>query len=510
MKKQLLLGLAAAACSVSWAAIPAGYEWPTDMITAQPEGTEYQTYCGSQISWLLYNGTTPASTTDNYGIKRQMVVDGDNVYLRGFLLENDLDTWIKGVTQANGDVLFSFPQMISDAENQELYLAALTPTLTNGTVTLDFDPANCNMTMRWVDGVLTQVLPSTDGLSDEQLIRYTGVIGAVNKYGNFSAYGEKGMSVKKWSEEPATAPTFDSTENYAVSYVNADNQQNIAQYEVNMAGNQVWVKGLNRYLPDSWLHGTVTEAGNWEFNMAQYCGVFRSYYFFYLGMDKATKTQVDKITFTKQADGSLKADYSLALNIGTEKLTPSQIFSELTFTPMANVEHTPLAPTDLELEWDESDEMGVVAFLLPDTDTNGLPLDASRLYYNIYYDGELHTFTPEGDFVDEVMTDVPALYSNDLTIMPAGDGFIILAVLEPHNTVGVRCVYKNGNGTTTYSDILSGTLISGVKGVTATSEVVSEVYYDMQGRKIEKPANGMYIVKATYADGKTRAKVVLK
>lgn len=154
--------------------------------------------------------------------------------------------------------------------------------------------------------------------------------------------------------------------------------------------------------------------------------------------------------------------------------------------------------------------MGVVAFLLPDTDTNGLPLDASRLYYNIYYDGELHTFTPEGDFVDEVMTDVPALYSNDLTIMPAGDGFIILAVLEPHNTVGVRCVYKNGNGTTTYSDILSGTLISGVKGVTATSEVVSEVYYDMQGRKIEKPANGMYIVKATYADGKTRAKVVLK
>lgn len=507
MRKFLLLLVMALVSVPSLMALPEGYEWPTEIIKAQPEGTVSQTYVSSQISWLLYNNQ-PASINGNYGVERLMVEDGDIVYLQNFLLEKKTGAWIKGVRQENGDVVFTFPQMISDQEGNELYLAMLTPTETEGGVDVIFDPDNCNMTMRWIDGVLTQVLPATGGIANEQVARYTGIVGAVNPNGNFTAFGEKGVTVKPWSEQPAEAPEFTSVESYSVTYVDRDFQTVTTQYEVGLSGDEVWIKGLNRFIPDSYIHGTVTPSGDWVFQLPQYSGVYSGYYTFFVGFDGPSAndpaSQTQSLTFFRGDDGTLVANTSLAVNIGTEKLSPSLVYSDMVLKPMSAVELTPLPPSDLELEWDDNDQMGVIAFLLPTAATDGTPLDISRLYYNVYYDGEIHTFTPDEDFVDSEMVDVPALYTNDITILQAGDGFIIMAVLVPYQTVGVRSVYMNANGVTTYSDVVSGTL--GMELVTdGAKEVASEVYYNLQGRKVENPTAGLYVVRTTYTDGSVRA-----
>lgn len=496
--------------AAAWA-LPADYQWPTEMITAQPEGELQQTYVSSQISWLLYNGQSPATINGNYGVERHMVVDGNDVYLKNFLLEKATDSWIHGTVRDNGDIVFSFPQKIYQDNAYTWYLAALTPRYVEGTadMVVEMVPGNCDMTMRWVDGVLTQVLPSTEGIDDEKLARYTGMVGAVNQKGGFLTFGEKGVTVKPWTEKPQTAPEFTSTEVYEFNYIDRDNAERHAQTTVGFADGEVWIKGLNRWIPEAWVKGTVTETG-WEFDTPQYMGNYIGYYTFAMGAEGNLAdglTAKDKIVFTL-SNGSLLSSDVLCVNIGTEKLDPSSIFSDMEFVPMANVVQTPPEPTGFELEWDDNDGMGVVYFVLPQLDTEGRPLDFSKLFYNVYFNGELHTFTPENDFVDEVMTDVPATYTNGFTILQAGDGGIILAVLEPYATVGVRCGYTN-TAETTYSEIVTNPL-AGLGSIDASSPVVEQVYYNPAGVRVDNPASGVYLLLETRANGrKSVRKVVL-
>ncbi len=487
--------------AAAWA-LPADYQWPTEMITEQPAGELTQTYCSSQISWLLYNNQNPATITGNYGVERHMVVDGNDVYLENFLLEKKTGSWIHGTVQDNGDVIFAFPQKIYQDKAYTWYLAALTPVLDeNGTITMEMVPENCNMTMRWIDGVLTQILPSTEGIENEQVARLTGMVGAINQNGGFLTYGEKGNTIKPWTETPQTAPEFTSTEIYEFNYINNENAEVHAQMEVGFAGDEVWLQGLNRWIPEAWVKGTVTEAG-WEFDLPQYMGNYIGFYTFAVGAEGNLAeglTEKNKISFSRNGESLVSSDV-LCVNIGTEKLNPSSVFSDMEFVPMANVVQTPPAPDSFDIEWDDNDGMGVVYFMMPSTDTEGRPLDTSKLFYNVYYNGELHTFTPENDFVDQTMTDVPATYSNDFTIMHTGDGGVLLVVLEPYATVGVRCGYRNATETT-YSEIVTNPL-AGIESIVATSPVVEQVYYTLTGARVDTPAPGaVYLVRSTRANG---------
>lgn len=496
MKKTFTFAMAFAFCNAAWG-LPADFSWPSEMIQQQPEGQLSQTYCGSEISWLLYNSQA-GSISNNYGICRQMVVDDNNIYLKNFLLETKTDSWIKGTIQENGDVVFSFPQMISDENGRNLYLGTLTPSYDeNGLFNPQLVPGECDMTMRWEDGVLRQVLPSTDGIEDERIAMYTGMVGAVNSQGVFAAFGEKGMSIKVWTEKPATAPEFSRTETYDINYINRDKEEMSSRIDVNFTESQVWIQGLNRFKPEAWLVGDITDNGNWTFSFPQYNGLIDDFYTFFLGVDENLTETVDKVSFSVNEDGTLTSTDNIVVNISTEKLNPSLVFSNMKFTPVAEIAQTPMPVSDLEAEWE--DDLGVVGFFLPSTDTEGRPLDMSKLYYNVYFDNELHTFTPENDFVDEVMTDVPAIYSNDLTFLEAGDGYILIVLFEPHKSVGVRCVYKNSVDTT-YSEIVTCSMsTSGVESI--AEEPVSTTYYDLRGITVADPEKGFYIRKRVMPDG---------
>lgn len=511
MNKFTAFAIALLPALAAWA-VPADYQWPTEMITEQPAGDYSQTYVSSQITWLLYNNQSPATINGNYGVERHMVVNGNDVYLENFLLEKNTGSWIHGTVQENGDVVFAFPQKIYQDSHYTWYLGTLTPTLTDGTINMELIPENCNMTMRWVDGVLTQVLPSTEGIENEQMARLTGMVGAVNQDGAFLAFGEKGLTVRTWTEQPLQAPEFTSTEAYELTYIDRDNAEVHTQLALGFINDEVWIQGINRWIPEAWIKGTVTETG-WEFSMPQYMGNYLGFYTFAMGATGNISdgfTPKDKITFTKTESGSLLSSDVLCVNISTEKLDPSLVFSDMEFTPMSAVVQTPPAPDSFEVEWDSNDGMGIVYFVLPSTDTEGRPLDMSKLFYNVYYNDQLYTFTPDNDFVEEEMTDVPALYSNDFTILHTGDGGVMLVVLVPYQTVGVRCVYKNASETT-YSEIMTFPLNSGLALETADSPMVSETYFSTKGRPVVMPAPGnIYIVRRVYANGKVKvAKVTM-
>lgn len=507
MKKFLTIALTAAVGCAAMAQTQSDI-WPSEVIYQQPTGELHQTYCGSEISWLLYNGGA-ASMKNNYGICREMVTDGDDVYLKNFLLENKTDSWIKGTKQENGDILFSFPQKISDRNGNDMYLGMLTPSYgADSTLTLELIPGQCDMTMRWEDGVLRQVLPPAEGIENPNLAPYIGMVGAVDRQGNFKAYGEKGMSVKIWTEQPLEAPEFAFSRPYEITYTDRDNRRQQSQIEVNFTESQVWIQGLNKFKPEAWLAGDITADGDWTFTMPQYNGLVEDFYSFFLGVKEDGVSTVDTVVMKRGEDGTLTSTADIIVNIGTEKISPSLKFADIMLAPVEEVSQTPMSVTDLEAEWDS--DLGVVGFFLPTTDTEGRTLDMSKLYYNIYLDNELHTFTPENDFVDEEMTDIPANYSNDLTFMVAGDGYILVVLFEPYNTVGVRCVYKNSVATN-YSEIVSSSMIgSGIEKVEAGEPGSSVIYYDLNGVRTAKPNGGIFIRRTVNPDGSIRTDKVTK
>ena len=57
--------------------------------------------------------------------------------------------------------------------------------------------------------------------------------------------------------------------------------------------------------------------------------------------------------------------------------------------------------------------------------------------------------------------------------------------------------------------ILDGT--SSVKALDNNKVIISQEYYSIDGLKVEKPENGIYIVKSKYQDGSvTSKKIVIK
>lgn len=151
--------------------------------------------------------------------------------------------------------------------------------------------------------------------------------------------------------------------------------------------------------------------------------------------------------------------------------------------------------------------------------TTGSLLLTGDLYYSIYIDGELEVFEydPEGlpnshyFMLPEATSEIPYLFTNDndLDIWSETErqvGFYYDGV----TTMGVQAVYYY-NGKRTVSDIVTLNLETGevtkdnagVDGIYADSEVTKIEYFDLSGKKVSNPQGGIFVKRATLANGKT-------
>lgn len=143
-------------------------------------------------------------------------------------------------------------------------------------------------------------------------------------------------------------------------------------------------------------------------------------------------------------------------------------------------------------------------FELPAVDVDGNFIDPSKIYYNIYFDGseEPETLSPD-DYqnLTEEMTNVPYDFSDNYDFLCGGTTHTFYFYVAEYNNIGVSQTYTGG-GETHRSNIVWATNPTSIKGVSSDSKSVKSVnYYDLSGRQVSAPAQGLYIKTITYTDG---------
>ena len=142
-------------------------------------------------------------------------------------------------------------------------------------------------------------------------------------------------------------------------------------------------------------------------------------------------------------------------------------------------------------------------------------LDPSHLYYNLYIDGEVQTFSPD-DYqnVDTEMTDVPYSFYDQYEFYKYDENArTIYFYKEVKEKIGMEAFYidgdtRLGSGVAEYYPYGDPT---GVKMTDANVKQIKSVeFYDLSGRKVSNPTKGIYLRTVTYSDGTKASRKIVK
>ena len=148
---------------------------------------------------------------------------------------------------------------------------------------------------------------------------------------------------------------------------------------------------------------------------------------------------------------------------------------------------------------------------------DGQILMDNNIYYNIFINGELYTFTAEeypdlGELGITEITDIPVFLSTDEDIYSYGNYHGISFKRNDIQTIGIRALYLDGDirgeseivTVNTYGETVS------VGSLVTNSSSKTEMF-DLNGRKIANPAKGSVIIKrTTTADGNVTVEKIIK
>lgn len=478
-----------------------------EIISSTPEGTLIDPlYCSSDASYLVYSGAL--ATMSNNGYAGAMVRTENAVYIRNIISQYEASTyWVKGDVEADGSVTFRFPQLISQNStdaSKNRYVAVMTPHLAGTSVSLKAEEGACDLHMKWEGDRLVQVKPES---SDPNLDKFEGIVGLIDNDGDFLGYGEQGISYKTSEIKPLEAPADLQTSRYVYDYVDGSNNAKTTVITVGTSGDDVWFQGLNTFIPEAWVKGSLS---NGVVTVpSTFTGIVQGYLTYVTALSEDKTQLVNPLTFTK-TDDKYVANATVFVNIGDEKvdLNDNRIYSNVVLTPYVEGNKTPATPViDTSEEGTEAfieeEGMGALVFTLDAVDTEGNPLDQSKLYYNVFKNGELYTFDKDLYGLEEDMVDIPYDFQSDLIMSAYGYFFVFF--LEDMDSIGVRAVYKDGD-TTTYSETATYVFRNaGIVSPEGTSVPVSEEYINLNGQKVNHPENGIYIKITRYADGTMKA-----
>jgi hypothetical protein len=181
----------------------------------------------------------------------------------------------------------------------------------------------------------------------------------------------------------------------------------------------------------------------------------------------------------------------------------------------------PKAPCELSIYPHESDGYTNFYFEADKQNVDSWPLDEHKLYYRIYFDNKIYTFTPDDySSLEGDTTDINYLFSlksesdSSTEIGPYGTngntGLYCIRFPFVAENPGVQSVYKD-NDKEYCSEIVYCTPISDVKDAFVEKAVVCTTYTDLTGITVATPAAGLYVKTVTYSDGsRTTEKVFVR
>ncbi len=502
-------------------------------IVTEPEGEDEKYSRNSIFFGLDYYGGLYKSA--DFGCISH-VVWGDNgeVYIKNPFSGYDTQTYLVG--EMEGDkIQVTFPQKIyeetyPDWENDPEGILTVTDNYYAFKLTYTNDGTNSKMEMDLVDPVITFTVSeggikmdgdSFIGMLLEKRVA-DEVTGEEKSVLGWTGFADSGIVMTKVDDTPVVMPEGAETEKWILV---SDAEPRFV--DIAFCDEDVYIRGMLSSSPQATLKGRL-EDGEVVFDGPQYLGEDNRllHYAFFHPAELIESSEDDSEPYIFSSIPTVRVSYDAEQRVmqcpdgfgfafstiaGSIFLMEGYAYPEFIWQDM----DTPMTPDNPEiLSWDYYEEYGFggVSYCIPLNSVDGRLLETSRLYYNLYIDGEPYIFYPdEYPDLDEPMTDVPYSYEDSM-IYNWGDlcEAVIYAVGFEH--IGVRSIYDNRDGTREYSDIVydDGTIV-GIPDVEASAEVVSVEYYNLGGVRIERPVRGGISIRIVrYSDGSLKtSKVVM-
>ena len=502
------------------------------MISEQPQGTLYANYYGNEAGYEIFWGGVVSTEIDG-AAENFVVADNGDVYLKDAMSTLRQGNWIKGHKAEGDTIVFNFPQKYYQQEAEDEkgnptggmeYCYLWRTILSDGRDTFIPDPTSQTIKYVFRNDSLIRVDDFKDGI----------YLSLADADGVWVGYNDFRSTWTKCKDQIAVLPATAKPEKYQLDYFfNANGQSDTRIINVATDGNDIYLGNLSDGNPDGWVKGELKD-GKAYFKGMNYLGVEdgvdagTSYHTYfspagsvkqYFEDFKFTIDSVyfrDEIIFDYNAETkSLKSDSLFIINVGKKDIYALTKFYNSSMAPWIEKPGTPKKPFLYDfLPYKDGAGKGGIQFDVEYTSTDGVYLDPNKMYYNIYFDDEIHTFYSDeyksglpGD-TDEV-TDIPLNYNNNVDIMAYNNSRIVYFYTTGFESFGIQLLYKDGDKVYK-SDMAKfvfdeeGEPVAGIKNATAnnfSSAVKSVSYTDLSGRTISKPNKGIYMKTVRFADG---------
>lgn len=462
-------------------------------------------------------GTIVADTyTDDYYIKNPLPRTHIGSYIAGKLVEDGDDVYIE----------CQLPQWLNARDNNGVKMVVGRKTI-NPDGMIFYEPVETAE-----ENVIRYVMTEDEGFLlefDDPDLAVIATYAYLDEEGDGVFAGaaiERVLYNDPGRKAPVTMPEDVTPEKWGMIYSNDLRVHNV---QCAIKDNKVYLAGVAPQFPDNCVVGTI-EGETVTFEANQYLGDTETTYE-YLVFNHAefisSSDRGDVFNFEGSVLPSCVADYDAEAqtiscpmdiawfcNAGTDQLYYADFWVGPMFLPDNGGAATPSNPEILEwMEYEPAVGYGGFIVDLPLLGTNGEILSPEFYTYIVYFDGEPFTFTPEEyPGVPEAMTEIPYYFEDgeveDFRV--EGTQHIICWRADGYESFGVQGVYTY-NGVTNKSEVVSQELEgSGIKGNRIDYPEVSDIkFYDMTGREVLNPENGIYIKRINFVGGKSISEKVV-
>ncbi len=494
---------------------------PLTYVEEQPEG-ELKSY--KRSGWSYIEDWDGIYRSQQSGLAKVVFAENNEVYLENIISSINSGKWVKGtlsedkktITIAPGEVVEESSVYIYDEAQDDyisydgkLKLTMLKVTLDKGYITFSED-ATTPITYT-IDGD-SIVLNNTE--LDKEVLgvvydSFTGGAEMIN--GEWAAYADCETKYKLFTEKVIVVPEDVTLEDYTLTSKSIYDETTETSFVLmGMKGNDVYLTQFSSTLPNAVVKGTIN--GNTiEFPSKQFIGDAYGYLCYLMtssyelipsewgGVDQQ-HTFTDKFVFnydasthtltpaTAQTAMLVNANdvYPIAFNIYNEPVI--KLFVE-----------TPATPADPEIasvdDFYELEGDWCVSLFINTTGTEGELLNTEKLYYRMYVNDNLYTFTNEKYEFGEDMTLIPYSFYDEKNryILQTYFGVNVYVKEQTINNVGVQTVYKGGNEEHASNIVWWGsTEIKGIKDNMNTH--LTNQKYNLQGMPVNDDYKGVLIM----------------
>lgn len=421
-----------------------------------PEGTtgQMKNYTKNTMAIAPIFGELIATTNINRAAEWMMFADDGKVYMSR-LINNILgDFYFEGSLEGN-TITLQFPQNMGNLKDGRSLIFQC----------LDYQGENED---GWTN-------PCT--LAQSQEYKFTidanGIIKTAPGYENivigwwindsFQGYGDMKYSFTPMNDVTLEAPESLQTTTYAWQSGEVGNYINFGTI-----GDQVWIQGISSILPEAWVKGTKKSDSTIEIDSPQFIGLYEpgfSYpvWLYIEGADEgqdmtpwgdilATFTPVEKYSLTKSENSQWlvnKVILASANNVLGETFATLdgdfETYREVKVYTNDKLGKTAVPASPVIVQCDLLDEnYGYLYYQLPQVSVDGNLLNPDCLFYEIFVDGKLHSFSDLSEYPGESVTRLPYRYSDNNIMCGYAQGSSIHDVgimrTPAPNTIGVQSV----------------------------------------------------------------------